>query len=135
MSTITSSRATAPRASGAATSGPARPSSTSASARLLLAIAVPVSGAEDGTDKGPGQSFSGCNLRSVDGCARIDQTTIDDDWERYRVCHARAGLNDPNREYCVGPRSSSRKKPGAWPGFIWGGVSNCCRKLQDSGLR
>ena len=102
---------------------------------LLLAIAMPVSRADHGADTGHGQSLSGCNLGSVDGCVRVYQATIDDDWERYRVCHARAGLNDPNREYCVGPRSSSRKKPGAWPGFIWGGVSNCCRKLQDSGLR
>ena len=80
---------------------------------LLLAIAVPVSGADDGADKGYGQSLSGCNFKSVDGCARIEQATIDDDWERYRVCHARAadlGLNDPNREYCVGPRSSSRSR-------------------------
>ena len=80
---------------------------------LLLAIAVPVSRADDGADKGHGQSLSGCNLRGVDGCARVDKVTIDDGWERYRVCHARAAdlsLIDPNRGYCVGPRSSIRSR-------------------------
>jgi hypothetical protein len=77
---------------------------------LLLAIAVPVSRADDGADNGHGQSLSGCNLGSVDGCVRVDQATIDDDWARYRECHARAAelrLNDPNRGYCVGSRRST----------------------------
>ena len=80
---------------------------------LLLAIAMPVSRADRGADTGHGQSLSGCNLGTVDGCVRVYQATIDDDWERYRLCHARAAhlrLNDPYRGYCVGPRSSARSR-------------------------
>jgi hypothetical protein len=91
---------------------------------LLLTIAVPVSRSDDGADNGHGQSLSGCDLgtngRSLQGqartdlgvgCARVNQATIDDDWQPYRGCHARAAdlrLNDPTS--CVGSTRSTRSR-------------------------
>ena len=94
---------------------------------LLVAIAVPVSRADDSREQDRGQSVSECNHRAnerdlqghdgkdfVAGCLSR-QAMNDDRRDRYRECHARAadrGLHDASRrqyiEDCVADRLERR---------------------------